>query len=554
MSVPSKCPRCEQPVMVPDGLSAEARLRCPLCSAEFSASEALAAAPPLLVVVDLGLGPADSATAAQPTPAQAEQSAAPSDAGALEAAVQGAAETSDQTAPAGEQETEQPAGAVLSEAASVPEVWQQVDQAPQIDLGQPDAEPGAGAEAVDVSAFAGLAEEQQPAEAEGAVERLLSARRPPGRRQEKSLARELVGIVLGGFVGLTLGYYLLNLFGGERFFYFPVYMPGVAHSQNSWPFGPKESSQQDQAQPTGAQGSTPSDAGQQPTGASGSAGWSSARQPGPSDRGSPARKPTEPSAASSDQQGAGAAESSAGNTTPQGGSAEAPGDSSAASDDAQAQTSAPEPQPPSAPAVGPIDAPAYSSDEVKTALNKTHSLFGCWQCNSTGTVVRNGQRRPCPRCKGEPNLELSPEAYDAFCRLAETITFLAEDDQTALVDQRRATETVLEWLARAPGQLDMASRFAMGTLQAGDGQLRGVLLVGTAGAISQQNGLFGTMIQLRGIPSSYLLLSDRPLPFGAAEEVVILGTVVPEPAKRVRGYSGTKPIAVWLGAAVKVEP
>ncbi len=536
MSVPSKCPRCDQPVRLPDGLSEQARVRCPLCDAEFSADEALAGAPPLVIVVDPGPSPAEPAqTVSAPESAGTEALAAA-------AAAPGADVAGAPTDEAGQ------AVAPATGGESVPDLWRKVDDAPQIELGTGAA--ANEAEDMDSAAFAGFGEREEPAEDEGAVDRLLSARRPAGKRREKSLARELIGAVIGGFVGLALGYYLLNYFGGERFHFVEVYLPGVQHTYGSWPFGPTApSAPQDVPSP----GGTP--AGQPPAapGQSGSAGAGSATPAGTTPPG-PTQTPrgTQPSGA---QPLGGAADpgsqpGSSGN--PPGGTH--PGAQAQPPESTGGQGSGPEPEPPSPPELGPIDAPTYTSDELKAALNEANTAFGCWECNSTGTITRDGQTRTCPRCKGDPNLELSPEAYDAFCRLAETVTFVAHDSQTPPVDERRATETLLEWVARAPGQLDMAGRFAIGKLQTADGGLQGILMAGTAGPSSEQNGLYGSMVQIAGIPSSFLVLSDRPLPFQSADQVVILGVAVSEPAQRVRGYSGSKPAAVWLGAAVKVTP
>jgi len=61
MSFTSSCPQCHQQVTVPDGAGADARVRCPLCDAEYPLGEVLALAPPALIVV----GVAAEATAAE---------------------------------------------------------------------------------------------------------------------------------------------------------------------------------------------------------------------------------------------------------------------------------------------------------------------------------------------------------------------------------------------------------------------------------------------------------------------------------------------------------
>jgi hypothetical protein len=47
----STCPKCQEQVSIPFGVEAEAMVRCPMCDAEYALGEALALAPPELIVV-----------------------------------------------------------------------------------------------------------------------------------------------------------------------------------------------------------------------------------------------------------------------------------------------------------------------------------------------------------------------------------------------------------------------------------------------------------------------------------------------------------------------
>ena len=51
MSLTSQCPKCEKQVMVPEGVAADAVVRCPLCQEEYPVGDALAKLPPTLIVV-----------------------------------------------------------------------------------------------------------------------------------------------------------------------------------------------------------------------------------------------------------------------------------------------------------------------------------------------------------------------------------------------------------------------------------------------------------------------------------------------------------------------
>ncbi len=64
MSPISTCPRCRLQVSLPERTSPAARVKCPLCSAEYSLQEALDQVPPPLIVLDHGAGPSGAVEAA----------------------------------------------------------------------------------------------------------------------------------------------------------------------------------------------------------------------------------------------------------------------------------------------------------------------------------------------------------------------------------------------------------------------------------------------------------------------------------------------------------
>src|SRR4051812_12886127 len=53
----SSCPRCSQQITLPIGISNSAKVRCPICRAQYSLADALVNMPPLLEVVDDGSEP-----------------------------------------------------------------------------------------------------------------------------------------------------------------------------------------------------------------------------------------------------------------------------------------------------------------------------------------------------------------------------------------------------------------------------------------------------------------------------------------------------------------
>ncbi len=210
MSFVSKCPKCRQPVMIPDGVDAAARVRCPLCAVIYPLREALAQGPPALIPVDTnvmgGLKPDSEALVKSDLVSEPYH-----------------VPDADDVVEPSEAETETPPG----EGPEL-DVWHKVEETPQIETGPAD-ETSAATEGrrapVDTEVFAFVGEEEPEGEpAAGA------AGRPRRRKKEKSLAKEMLGVVVGGFFGLAAAYYALNWLGGPRFDFLKVYLPGVPHT------------------------------------------------------------------------------------------------------------------------------------------------------------------------------------------------------------------------------------------------------------------------------------------------------------------------------------
>jgi hypothetical protein len=62
-----------------------------------------------------------------------------------------------------------------------------------------------------------------------------AALRTSPRRQEYQVGAlgNFIGIVVFGFVGLFIGYWLLNFFGGPRFNFLDIWLPFVSHTQGT---------------------------------------------------------------------------------------------------------------------------------------------------------------------------------------------------------------------------------------------------------------------------------------------------------------------------------
>ncbi len=177
--------------------------------------------------------------------------------------------------------------------------------------------------------------------------------------------------------------------------------------------------------------------------------------------------------------------------------------------------------------VGPRQRPALTGVELGEALKAAHESF-------QGV---------------EPADDIRPSTYEAFCRLGHVVAFAAGD---RLTDRKEAAAKMLRQMAESPPHLLQIERRAAELLQADPPTHQGILLAGTIGKVSARDGLFGTVVKMPTVGQTVVLFSDDPLPFSESQQVVILGSIVRDPAENLVGYSGSKPLVVWLGMAVVV--
>ena len=436
MSTTSKCPKCDQAVTIPDGIDPQCAVRCPLCAVEYPMSEALATAPPALIPVDVAVSAPSAASAAA--------------------------------------DVEPP-----DEETPLLDVWKKV-KTPEIDLG--------GATAVPDDDFDGFAGEEPSSEGTAVTPSFARPRRR--KSKEKSGIRWVLESLLGGFMGLVLGYYLLNLCFGAQFNLLKIPLPFCPHTY-------KEKAESDEA---------PSDACP--------------------DLGSESLGAMNPQG----EQAGGRHVLSAGESIHIGPDGQV--EDEWAVDPKTEPKPEPEPEPKTEPVsedyVGPLNVPSFTSDELGEALKVANDAI-------------NGE-------KGAREID-----YDTLCRLGHVLAFVkGEADDTRLLDRKRAVETILERIAEASDHLGKIGRQAADLVEDVDSPNGGILLAGTVGTIKQRNGLYATTVRLSGHPMSVVVMSDRPLPLEEKAFGLLLGSIVSNPAANLAGYSGSKPFVVWLGTAVSV--
>jgi hypothetical protein len=334
---------------------------------------------------------------------------------------------------------------------------------------------------------------------------------PPPRRGP-GVFGNLVGVVGGGILGTLAGYWLLNYFGGPRFDFLDIPLPGIAHTQPGW----VDPEQREPATPVG------------------------------------------PLAAGNDERFA-----------PSEFSSDRPPGARSDHDDVLPSRPADESDEP--PPLGPRDAPSYSSDELAAALVQANGAIGCAACNSTGftsRVVVTGVREvngrpieqkaekqvPCEVCGGHPETRITPDGYRALCRLAQRATFVHfEADEEGLGTRKAAVRQLLLRAAAAREHRNALGRLAGFWLNSPNRDEAGAVLAGTVNEVRQAGSLDELRLVLFGQPVEVTVVSAIRGPLQPGDRAVVAGAIVEQPAANLVGYEGNEPVVIWGGMAVKLS-
>ncbi len=610
---------------LPEGVDLEAVVRCPLCAAEYALRESL---PPALVPVGDTESPAEGVSAVEadlpatavaaaateeatpegqeldsPEVSESAEAAVPAEDNAFlgilpatgeerpaESAtpVSETPETDTSVAvPSERAEIPEDAGAGPAESSEVAEMSEDAGAAPA-ETGQPapGAEEGGMFDFLnhsdEASADAGSEPGGESASAVGSgfpaldnsddSANVAGERRPSGiavrprHRKEKSMAKEMIGAILGGVVGLSITYYGLNFLGGQQFDFLGIWLPGVSHTQRHWT-GAKDGDE--------AELDAPDDASAMPD----------MYPPEPKPEGALMRpisryldrnyqylvsdgrirpdsnKPpvvvsingeefmTAPEGEiieTIDNVQIGGAKLKKGYRLKKhqqwwvelGETEPAPDPAAVAKVEPKIELEpvelpevAPEPKEPALPEgyIGPKHRDAYSMAQLGEALKAAHTEFRTLK----------------------PDEDLSDSLYQSLCQVAERLTFVdVEPDADGLFDRQLTIETMLESLGLRAGRVDQIGLRAAARLDDLDTADGGIVLAGTTGREVVRDGLHGTMLALPGTETVYNVLSDKPLGVEEGDTVLIAGVAVTNPSENLIGYPGSRPVVIWAALAV----
>lgn len=494
----SSCPACHRDLTVADQASPERRLRCPLCSAEFSAAEILADAvpfPPAAIELEAELAPETMPPEAAATQAASvEPSATPESLEAV-AGVSAAAEEE-----------------VVEEEAAEEEVVEE------------------------------QAEAEAEEEAASAKSPAYAVRSAPRKKQQSSLLGMLgtvFGMVFGGALGLAIGYYILLWIGGPRADFLevrdklPAWMlpakrskGGRIEARRGEAEGRKLADlleEPDEIAPAPAGlNSTPLDA------APASGAW---RDPPPAD-------------------------------IVQVGASEALPEEILPNEFAADPREECEPLGPRGFNTYTADDVWKALAAVSETIGCEHCHATGYIDRETPLDARPGaagesQRTRCPHCHGKPVRGLTAEAFERLCVLADAVTFAQLGGDAADHDQLR--EQLLAALMRVAddrAKAQIIGRLAGARFDDSQRQTNGIILAGTVQSVAEEGPLCRIQLVLFGVPRTVVVYSPQPPhpDFTPADRVLILGSIVDSPSDNLAGYQGKLTQVVWGGLPLKLAP
>jgi hypothetical protein len=562
-------------VTVPAEIDPAARVRCPWCAALTSANDALSFVPPALAPIDERA----EAPAALAVGASAAAAMHPSGAGDEldELHFSPLDPLSDQAG-----QPDEPAGTATSftlddlefdaasptESSPFSQSMEEMGQ-DQLDFDAASTESGEQ-DTIDFSSGESnevggpVAGRTQTAEAPLKFDTRSPARR---QRREPSALGNLIGVLLAAPVGLGLGYFVLLWIGGpEKDFLgygskLPSWMVPASFSKPRPASGLAAAASRPQpASKPAPNAATSSSADQKPNSTAATdndsealdkpVSRSVAKPPVNATDDEPAADTSSPAASSKsaiDDASADPDDKPAKASDQPKGNDEVAADPPAKSTDESTNKAATAPRPAHARDVPPPPERPGPRAPVRLKLEDLERSIHWFDESAKELAAANGAAK-------EEKLKLKRAFYRGLYHVAGIATFAAEEEKEADVEKQRqaARERVVK-LASDPLKFKEMGMAAAQWLARAEqrGSEQGVVLAGTVQEISQRGKLQSLKLQLAGGDQTVLVVSDRPFQVKAADEALVLGSIIEKPADAIVGFQGDETQVVWLGTDVK---
>jgi len=147
---------------------------------------------------------------------------------------------------------------------------------------------------------------------------------------------------------------------------------------------------------------------------------------------------------------------------------------------------------------------------------------------------------------------IDPRTYESLCRLAEVVTFIDPGARQS-GEGRSAAGALIAEIGQDPANLDKIGYQAGALCAAGNRKGNGIVLAGKIVDHAAEGKAHATQVELAASGRTVLVAGNDPLPAQPGDAVLILGSIVDDPAKNLIGFDTQKPYVIWAGLTVKVE-
>jgi hypothetical protein len=188
--------------------------------------------------------------------------------------------------------------------------------------------------------------------------------------------------------------------------------------------------------------------------------------------------------------------------------------------------------------VGVHDAPMYVKNEVDAALA---------EAQAAEVAIQSAEAAAAP--------EAEQQFYTALTGLAERLTYSDVNDPKIAEVAQQAKDLLVQGNVRERAQLLMAHGPARLTAKKEDRPDNGVVLFGRVQAVEKKNALYETRLEMpsAGGPAVVPVFSKTDPQLESGAPIIVLGTIVDQPAKRLSGYDGGLPSVVWMSHAAPLK-
>jgi hypothetical protein len=183
------------------------------------------------------------------------------------------------------------------------------------------------------------------------------------------------------------------------------------------------------------------------------------------------------------------------------------------------------------------NAPQVSADHVVESFQAALSGNLAWDADETSV----------------PSVTLKREFYQSFSKLGETLTFADPSDEQVST-QVAETATLLHEIGTQAAKLAVISNVANGWIKASyeTRKTNGICLYGVVKSVEQIGNFFEATVESDNQQIAVVSLADPSESFAEGRQVLVLGTILDNPAMNLGGYEGSRKVVVVDGVHVSV--